>query len=353
MGTASAASPTATALAASPNPQLCGSAVTFTATVTPVSGTGIPTGNVVFSIDEVSVATVALDANGKAAYSTSGLPSGAHYILASYAGNSTYASSGHGLTETINPIPAPAPVFSPPAGTCSSPQLVTLSDAITGAAIYYTTDGSTPTTASTTYNPNTPIPVNSTETLKAVALATNYLLSPVATATYTMATATAGGASFTLTVNGAGFTPTSLVLWNGALRATTYVSGTQLTATILAADIAKEATNLVTVTNLSPTQWTSSALPFVVVSATPVAAISAASISDVAGSSGTHTLTLTGTDFIASSTVQWKGTSLATVYAGPWKLSATITSAQYASLPTPAVLTVSNPAGPSPGFELR
>ena len=38
-------------------------------------------------------------------------------------------------------------------------------------------------------------------------------------------------------------------MWNGAVRKTTYVSGTQLTAAIGAADIAKEKTNLVTVAN--------------------------------------------------------------------------------------------------------
>src|SRR5260221_968945 len=45
--------------------------------------------------------------------------------------------------------------------------------------------------------------------------------------------ATAGGAAATLTVNGGNFVITSTVNWNGAARATTFVSPTQLTATIL------------------------------------------------------------------------------------------------------------------------
>ena len=58
---------------------------------------------------------------------------------------------------------------------------------------------------------------------------------------------TAGGAGFTLQVNGANFMAKSVVLWNGAVRKTTYISSTELTAAISAADIAMEATDLVTI----------------------------------------------------------------------------------------------------------
>ena len=47
-----------------------------------------------------------------------------------------------------------------------------------------------------------------------------------------------GSAAITLTVNGTGFTPTSIVRWNGADRPTTYVSATQLRAAIPATDLA-------------------------------------------------------------------------------------------------------------------
>src|SRR5713101_147883 len=47
-----------------------------------------------------------------------------------------------------------------------------------------------------------------------------------------------GGAGFTLTVNGTGFVSGSVVNWNGSARATTFVSGSQLTATVLSSDIA-------------------------------------------------------------------------------------------------------------------
>jgi len=82
-----------------------------------------------------------------------------------------------------------APTFSPPAGTYSGAQSVTLADTTTGAAIYYTTDGSTPTTSSTLYTG--PIAVSATETIEAIATVSGCATSGVATATYTIAPAAA------------------------------------------------------------------------------------------------------------------------------------------------------------------
>lgn len=163
--------------------------------------------------------------------------------------------------------------------------------------------------------------------------------------------ATAGGAGFTLTVFGPNFTSNSVVLWNGAVRTTTYVSSTEVTAVVLASDIATEGTNLITVANLAPNAGTSSAMPFVVMNATPVATISAASVLDAANGSGTYVVALTGTDFVSSSTVQWNGASLTTTYVSPRQVSAVITASDFTSLP--ATVTVVNPAGTSAGFELQ
>ena len=87
---------------------------------------------------------------------------------------------------TINIPTAATPAFSPAPGSFSSAQSVTLSDATTGAAIYYTTNGTMPTTASTLYSASTPIAVSSTTTINAIAIASGYLNSPAATGTYTI-----------------------------------------------------------------------------------------------------------------------------------------------------------------------
>lgn len=62
---------------------------------------------------------------------------------------------------------------------------------------------------------------------------------------------TSAGA-FSLTVVGTGFTRQSVVRWNGSSRTTTFVSGTQLTASILAADITAPGQYPVTVNNPIP-----------------------------------------------------------------------------------------------------
>jgi len=80
------------------------------------------------------------------------------------------------------------PAFSPPGGTYDRPQSVAISDATPGATIYYTTDGSTPTTASTVYTG--PIAVTRTTTIKAMATANGMVSSSVATAVYTLRAAT-------------------------------------------------------------------------------------------------------------------------------------------------------------------
>jgi uncharacterized repeat protein (TIGR03803 family) len=76
------------------------------------------------------------------------------------------------------------PEFSPAGGIYTVAQSVTIADADPGAAIYYTTNGTVPTTASTKYTG--PIAVTATEIIKAVAVATGLTESAVASADYTI-----------------------------------------------------------------------------------------------------------------------------------------------------------------------
>ncbi|MFL6353079.1 MAG: chitobiase/beta-hexosaminidase C-terminal domain-containing protein, partial [Bryobacteraceae bacterium] len=74
------------------------------------------------------------------------------------------------------------PTFSPVAGTYSSTQSVSISTSSVGAAIYYTTNGTTPTTSSSVYTG--PIPVSATTIVQAIAAGGTFSASPVVTATY-------------------------------------------------------------------------------------------------------------------------------------------------------------------------
>jgi hypothetical protein len=85
--------------------------------------------------------------------------------------------------QTVTPVAA-APTFSPPPGLYTTPQTVTLSDTTPGASIFYTADGTTPSTSSTRYTG--PIAVGATTTIHAIATAPGFTGSEVATATYTI-----------------------------------------------------------------------------------------------------------------------------------------------------------------------
>jgi hypothetical protein len=105
---------------------------------------------------------------------------------------------GAGATETVitlddfwvyqpsaSPLPVTAtPTFSVAPGSYTSVQTETISDATDGATIYYTTDGTTPTTASMVYAGQ--FFVESTETVQAVAVASGCYTSSLATAAYTV-----------------------------------------------------------------------------------------------------------------------------------------------------------------------
>src|SRR6202051_2054878 len=84
--------------------------------------------------------------------------------------------------------PAGSPLFPPAPLICSTAQSVTLSDTTPGAVIHCTTDGSTPTASSPVC---TTVQVSTTETINAIAVATGYTNSAVASGTYTISSTAA------------------------------------------------------------------------------------------------------------------------------------------------------------------
>lgn len=100
--------------------------------------------------------------------------------------------------------------------------------------------------------------------------------------------AVAGAAPITLTAFGSKFVASSQLAWNGSPRATTFVSTTQLQATITAADLAAAGTFAVTVVSPAPGGGTSAALTFTVI---PAPQLSVSTASAVSGSNITVTLT--------------------------------------------------------------
>lgn len=92
---------------------------------------------------------------------------------------------------------APVPVISPAGGDYSGDQSVTISDGASGATVYYTTDGSPPTTSSPRYGGAIPVVGNGTRmTIEAMAVVSGETASPVAVASFVIAYG-AGGAGQT------------------------------------------------------------------------------------------------------------------------------------------------------------
>jgi N-acetylneuraminic acid mutarotase len=146
------------------------------------------------SADQVGVygtLGVAADGNAPGARGQSGSWTGSDgrfWLMGGYGVNSEYQLFLNDLWVYIpaETQPAATPIFSPAAGTYNSAQTVTISDATQGAAIYYTTNGTTPTTGSTLYTSGQAITVSSTETIEAIAVASGYSPSAVASAVYTI-----------------------------------------------------------------------------------------------------------------------------------------------------------------------
>jgi hypothetical protein len=104
-------------------------------------------------------------------------------VEATQLGNANYsAATPVSVTFTVTNLTAAAPTMSPAPYTYSTPQTVTLADASPGVTIYYTTDGTTPTTASQQYT--APITVSTTTTIQAIAIGNGYGTSGIAMGIY-------------------------------------------------------------------------------------------------------------------------------------------------------------------------
>lgn len=152
-----------------------------------------------------------------------------------------------------------------------------------------------------------------------------------------------GDATFTLTVNGTNFVSGSVVRFAGSDRTTTYVSATQLTATIPASDLTAVGNYSITVFNPTPGGGTSNAQTLAVVNPVPTTT----SISPTSKNVGdaTFTLTVNGTNFISDSVVQFAGSNRSTVYVSSTQLTATIPASDLTTVGTYAITVFT----PTPG----
>jgi hypothetical protein len=205
-------------------------AVLPTPTFLPAAGTYTTSQSVTIS-DSTSGTTIYYTTNGTTPTTSSTKYTGAIAVsatetLKAIAVETGYTNSAVGTAAYTIAAVLPTPTFLPAGGTYTTSQSVTISDSTSGTTIYYTTNGTTPTTSSTKYTGA--ITVSATETLEAIAVETGYTNSAVATAAYTISSSTkttptvsvtsslnpsnyGSSVTFTAVVSGSGGTPTGTV----------------------------------------------------------------------------------------------------------------------------------------------
>ncbi|HEY1576437.1 MAG TPA: hypothetical protein VGF82_05110 [Terracidiphilus sp.] len=153
-----------------------------------------------------------------------------------------------------------------------------------------------------------------------------------------------------LTANGTGFVSASIIVWNGIALPTTFVSSTQLTTTVPAADLTLVGTANVFV--LNPDSTVSNTLPFTItVNPATTPTLTSISPTKTAVGSPAFTLTLNGTNFAPGCVAYFGATPLATTVVSDIQLTAQVPASlltAVAEIPVTAQNTQSKPSNPIP-----
>nr|WP_246408963.1 IPT/TIG domain-containing protein [Granulicella aggregans] len=162
-----------------------------------------------------------------------------------------------------------------------------------------------------------------------------------AIASLSPSSASAGASGATVTVTGTSFSSDSVVKLDGTAVPTAYGSATTLTAQISAAALANARPASITVQNPTPVPVLSPSVAFPVNSPTPV--LTTVYPTGLVQGAAATAITLTGTGFIANSSISWNGTALPTVYFSPTALGTTVPATDLATAGA-GQIAVSNPA---------
>jgi len=143
----------------------------------------------------------------------------------------------------------------------------------------------------------------------------------------------AEGADFLMTVNGSGFVPSSAVQIDGVNRTTSFISNTQIQATITAADIATDGTAAITIYTPAPGGGTSVAQTLTITPAgvSPVPVVSSLSPDTAIAGNGGITINVNGSAYTNTSVVRWNGADRVTTFISATQLQAIITLTDLAS----------------------
>ncbi|MDX1932313.1 MAG: right-handed parallel beta-helix repeat-containing protein [Capsulimonadales bacterium] len=159
----------------------------------------------------------------------------------------------------------------------------------------------------------------------------------------------AGSPAFTLVVRGKDFQSVSKIQWDGQQRTTVYINSTELRTDISADDIATPRTLAVSVYTPAPGGGVSAPLTFTV--ANPVPILTTITPNTVLAGSGAVTVTVTGSNFVASSVVRLNGTDRPTTFVSATELKVVLPGSDtaLAGLNTITVVTPGPGGGESGG----
>jgi hypothetical protein len=231
------------------------------------------------------------------------------------------------------------PTFSVGTGAYTTPFNDSISDSTPAAVIYYTTDGSTPTTGSSVYS--VPISVSTSETLQAIATANGYT-SAVASAAYTI-TSPAATPTFTQPA-GTYIAAQSVSISDATPSATIYYStdgsiptvGSLLYSVPISVSTTETLNAIATATgySISPVACAPYTItpPVVIV---PVIVSSSPAFTNAGGPS--FPLTVTGSGFTSSVVVYWGANALATQFVSATHVTAQVPAVDIASAGVTAV----------------
>jgi Tol biopolymer transport system component len=157
--------------------------------------------------------------------------------------------------------------------------------------------------------------------------------------------AVAGGPAFQLNVVALNVETTSVVNWNGSPRTTTTDPNTgQLVAQIMATDITTPGVADITVVTPAPGGGISNDITFFIdAPANPAPVISGLAPSSATAGGAAFTLSVNGSGFVSSSSVNWNGSPRTTTVASSTQLTAAILATDILTAGT-ANVTVTNPA---------
>ena len=153
------------------------------------------------------------------------------------------------------------------------------------------------------------------------------------------ATATVGSANLAMTVTGTNFVQGSTVVFGGSNSATTFVSATQLRATVTAGQLSQAGTFTVVVTN--PDGNSSNSVDFIVVTPLSITSLSPTAL-PVSGSNST--LVIIGSGIVNGATVQFGTTTLTADTTTSTRISVTV-PANLLAASGQVNITVTNPDG--------